>query len=1499
MAGRVNTKFVAALVAALVVLTVAPAGYWYFFLRVDADALISRADTYLAQGLNNKAFEDYAQAIDKRPDDLALMMSYVDKLLSAKTSDPRAARNYLGRTIGVLHRAITQDPHNPVPFERLMGVYLRLGRDLGDFDSWKRMLDDTDTKLKANPSAQMTLLAKKYRGIARTNRLQRLDLTEEERLEARQDLLDTLEAQPDDRDAFYYLAAWNFLESGLLKRVGGRDDEADQLIETADELSSRSLVADPNDPRRQLDRLSVLRLLKQHQSDEAHELVDQLEQRFTSDPSADLRQILELADMLLLVDQKRVRPASDRPAITSGIVRAENLLRAALKANPSELRYLVTLAQILERQGSVDEAKEIYQQVFEFQPSATAFEGVLIDQLRSAATLKYVDMILRGIDSMAQVKRHQALEEAERLVEEILANQGESGKVNLLQGKVAMARGQWGQAAAKLDRANTQFKGSVPEVLLLASRAWVQMGELGTAIDRLERLVEIRGSYMPARVELAKLYLRLNQPNSAQQHLSAALEEDPFAPRARRLQAELLAQQGKTQEAIDAYLALAPQDNPEVVRPLASLYVASGQPEAAMELLEERFRQAPRDLEILQDLIRVSQDTKQAMAFIERAREAGADAQALSIIEGSFNGKTDLSAVIEGLIDSDDVPFRRHVKRYHLYRRQGHEEQARHELEQAAALQPDDPIVISASFGQALVDQDWDKAQSLAAAAAAHNIDLAQGMLYYARLEAQQGHYDQAAASFRRGLALRPVYSEGWRQLGDVQRLQSDWNGATASYTRSLDQRPNNIAALRGLAVCLDARGLHGKALEKLRQAVAFNPGNRTLAEQYLAYEQKHGDIEKALKMRQERAASSPDDYENRRSLAVLLAKADRANEAQQTIDALIKSTGVNRRNIGTSAAVKNLTGNPEGAHQLLVEYVSGLKDKATDEDWMMLARFLLEVGQADQAKAAYRQAVAVEDAKLRRATREFSDFLFEQGEYSEAAQRYEHLWKTASGDKRVGYRLIETLVRINEPQRAKEVLRAVTDQHVADAGTYILEALIERSSGDTKTALAALNRGIDMDPKRALSYYQRADLLAANLDLERDVIADLRKALELDADLSVARRLLATIYVRRGERQEATGELVTLLNRNPRHIAARLQLAGLYLETQLWPQRRALLDESAKLFPKAAIWPQLQAQQALLDKDEKLAVRKLVEAFRLVPSPQMLAELSSLLIQTDRPQEALDLLRSHGEMVRDIPLLHALRGRSLVAVGEFDLAVRSFTRAVERCQSFRDMAPVTQQMIQAMGPEEAISQLEQLVQGRQAGIVELAIVQIEVEAAKYEAAMERLRRIEVQVTESSADRAHYNRLLALTFYQMGQFDQALEVYQRLLAAQPNNLVTLNNTAYLLAEDLNRPEDAIPLAQRAAELAPDNPLVLDTLGWASFKAGKNRAAEGVLRRSIRLKASPLNCMHLAEVLNELGNSRDALEMFNKAKQLAEQNDDQPSLWKINKRIEEFNRSIGH
>lgn len=107
-------------------------------------------------------------------------------------------------------------------------------------------------------------------------------------------------------------------------------------------------------------------------------------------------------------------------------------------------------------------------------------------------------------------------------------------------------------------------------------------------------------------------------------------------------------------------------------------------------------------------------------------------------------------------------------------------------------------------------------------------------------------------------------------------------------------------------------------------------------------------------------------------------------------------------------------------------------------------------------------------------------------------------------------------------------------------------------------------------------------------------------------------------------------------------------------------------------------------------------------------------------------------------------------------------------------------------------------------------------------------------------------------------------WDKAVERYRAVLAAEPKNLVALNNLAFILADKKDQAKDALPLAQTAFSLAEQAPATIDTLGWVQFKLGDTAKALPLLERAAKAAPSDVDILiHAATVHAAVGNSVQA------------------------------------
>ncbi len=117
-------------------------------------------------------------------------------------------------------------------------------------------------------------------------------------------------------------------------------------------------------------------------------------------------------------------------------------------------------------------------------------------------------------------------------------------------------------------------------------------------------------------------------------------------------------------------------------------------------------------------------------------------------------------------------------------------------------------------------------------------------------------------------------------------------------------------------------------------------------------------------------------------------------------------------------------------------------------------------------------------------------------------------------------------------------------------------------------------------------------------------------------------------------------------------------------------------------------------------------------------------------------------------------------------------------------------------------------------------------------------------------------------RMLAQYLDGLGQGAAAESEYEKVLAENGDDPVALNNLAWRYAQSDSK--QALVLARRASELAPDNGSISDTLGWILYLDGQLDQALRTLQRAEQQSPQNLEIKyHLAKVMGELGRTADA------------------------------------
>ena len=105
---------------------------------------------------------------------------------------------------------------------------------------------------------------------------------------------------------------------------------------------------------------------------------------------------------------------------------------------------------------------------------------------------------------------------------------------------------------------------------------------------------------------------------------------------------------------------------------------------------------------------------------------------------------------------------------------------------------------------------------------------------------------------------------------------------------------------------------------------------------------------------------------------------------------------------------------------------------------------------------------------------------------------------------------------------------------------------------------------------------------------------------------------------------------------------------------------------------------------------------------------------------------------------------------------------------------------------------------------------------------------------------------------------------------RKLIVLKPDHAHAYNALGYTLADRTARYQEAHELIKKALEFSPDDPFIVDSLGWVQFKLGKLDESIATLQRAFDLRPDPEIAAHLGEVMWANGKRSEAAQLWQTA-----------------------------
>ncbi len=722
----------------------------------------------------------------------------------------------------------------------------------------------------------------------------------------------------------------------------------------------------------------------------------------------------------------------------------------------------------------------------------------------------------------------------------------------------------------------------------------------------------------------------------------------------------------------------------------------------------------------------------------------------------------------------------------------------------------------------------------------------------------------EAEIAVDKALALSPANPDAWYQRGAVALVRGDTKTALAAYDRALTQRANHVEARiarAGLYLDLGRAEDARRDIAELRRGAPTEP--RVAWLRALLAERDGNAAEARVAMTEITAQLDPLPIEALRYRPQVLLLAGLAHFGlgqPQKARPYLEMAQRAQAGGGVSkllAQVYLAENNQERAVEALEQH---LKVAPRDAQAMaMLAQAHIAQGRPARAVRMLSEALTSQDLPLLRAT--LGQALIASGRPQEARPELEAAWRKDPSQALAGAALVGLYLQDQQPAKAVAIAEDLARRRPSDSGMQQLLGTARARNGDAAGARKAFEQALAVDdrqigPRVGLA---RLEAAARNYDMAASRLND---ALRIDEKNQEAIAEMAALAELRGQTTEAQRWYEKAVDfAKPGDLRPAIALVDFHLRGGRAP---AALDASRKLAAKApenATALVTIARAYLASENVDAARTTLTNATRVANFDAPLQVQIALLQVAARNLSgaAYSLEKALNSDPAFLPA-QALMGDVEIRQGEF-------AKAEQRARQ-----------LQVRWPKSAVgwSLLGALAAERGQGA---AAVDAYRHAHQLEPSTDSVLRLvrtqaladlpgAVQVAEAWLRQRPQDLLVRKVIGDVqaraGNWNAARTAYEAVLKQSPRDAEALNNLAGVQIM-LNDPA-ALKTAELALAVQPNNPNVIDTTGWAAFRAGqKDRALQ--LLRDARLRA-PDNAeirFHLASALADSGRRNEARE----------------------------------
>ncbi|WP_300656665.1 tetratricopeptide repeat protein [Pseudomonas sp.] len=430
------------------------------------------------------------------------------------------------------------------------------------------------------------------------------------------------------------------------------------------------------------------------------------------------------------------------------------------------------------------------------------------------------------------------------------------------------------------------------------------------------------------------------------------------------------------------------------------------------------------------------------------------------------------------------------------------------------------------------------------------------------------------------------------------------------------------------------------------------------------------------------------------------------------------------------------------------------------------------------------------------------------------------------------------------EAQRAAAIQLARAGRY--DESMVYMEQVLQRK-GSTHFDFLALS-AIETDPDTRAGLLQSFDRLQSKYPHNGQLLFG--KALLLQQD----------------ERPQEALELLETQSANQDDIPPLLLHARLLQSLKRGDEALPLLQKGIKLHPDdkrlRLTYARLLVEQDRLE-DAKGEFASLLQQFP--QDDDLRFSLALVCLEAEAWREAIVYLEELVERDSHADAAHYNLARAYEALGEADSALIEYSLVGPG----NDFLPAQARQAQLLFDSKRSTEASQLLSEARTAQPDYAIqlYLIETEALASHDQNDQAWQVVQQALEQFPDDLNLLYTRAMLAEKRDDLKLLEQDLRFILEREPDNSMALNALGYTLADRTTRYDEAKQLIEQALRLNPQDPAILDSLGWVNYRLGHLDEAERLLREALARFPDHEVAAHLGEVLWAQGKQREARKVW--------------------------------